>query len=217
MSHEIRTPLNAVIGFAEALEVGVNADEPDKRRETLQIISSAGRQLNNLIGDILDFAKIDAGKFEVRLEETLVSEVFLENLPIIQHMLDEKGVTLKRIKNADKRVLVDRYRLTQILLNFVSNAAKYNCKGGKVELGCFEVPKNEIRIYVKDTGIGIPELMKNRIFMPFERVRNYDRDIAGAGLGLSICKRLTEEMRGKIGFESNQDQGSTFWVQFPVV
>ncbi len=217
MSHEIRTPLNAIIGFAEALEMGVGADNKETRNESLRIIANAGRQMNNLISDILDFSKIEADKIEIHKNPVLPSEVFKKILPIIKHLTERSNVTFEGIQKSDKKISVDRSRLEQILLNFITNAIKYNKPNGSVEFGCFDVAKNSLRIYVKDTGIGIPKKHEGLLFSPFDRIDQDEMAIAGIGLGLSICKKLTETMGGTIGFETKLGEGSTFWVEFPIL
>lgn len=214
MSHEIRTPLNAIIGFAEALEMGINADEVEKRNETLRIISSAGKQLNGLIGDILDHSTIEAGQVDLDIDKVSPSVVVMQTLPFIKHLIEKNQVIVTRNFQSTKDVSVDSARLSQILLNFLSNAAKYNKIDGQIEVGTQDMPDGHVRIYVKDTGIGIPSAVQKHVFSAFERGNNYAPDISGAGLGLSICKSLTEKMDGEIGFESTVDVGSHFWVQF---
>ncbi len=215
MSHEIRTPLNAIIGFAEALEMGINADDVETRNETLRIISSAGKQLNGLIGDILDHSTIETGKIDLEIDAVLPKETAAQTIPFIKHLLEKGQVSLKNNFQSGRKISVDPARFSQILLNFLSNAAKYNKVGGHIEVGCKDMPNDQVRVYVKDTGIGIPHIVQSQVFMAFERGNNYAPDIAGAGLGLSICKSLAEKMNGTIGFDSIADVGSTFWVQFP--
>ena len=214
MSHEIRTPLNAIIGFAEALEMGINADDPGKRNETLRIISSAGKQLNGLIGDILDHSTIESGKLSLEVKSIQPSDVATQTLPVINHLIKDSQILVARDFKSDKMISVDPKKLYQILLNFLTNAVKYNKSDGLIEIGTRNMPDEQVRIYVKDTGIGIPPAAQKQVFNAFERGKNYAPDIAGAGLGLSICKSLTEKMDGIIGFESEVDVGSTFWVQF---
>tara|TARA_R110002073_G_scaffold146730_2_gene299281 strand:+ start:1450 stop:3561 length:2112 start_codon:yes stop_codon:yes gene_type:complete len=217
MSHEIRTPLNAVIGFAEALEMGVGADDKEKRNESLKIIANSGRKLNNLISDILDFSKIEAGKFELNLEPVYPGDIFKKNLPIIRDLAEKGDVTFQGIRNSDKKVLVDRNRLDQILLNFITNAIKYNRPNGSIEFGCFDSDNGMLRIYVKDSGIGIPKNKEIHLFTPFDRLEPSDIASSGIGLGLFICKKLTESMGGIIGYTSEVDKGTTFWVEFPSI
>ena len=124
MSHEIRTPLNAIIGFTEAPEMGINADEVEKRNETLQIISSAGKQLNGLNGDILDHSTIEAGQVDLDIDKASPSVVVMQTLPFIKHLIEKNQVIVTRNFQSTKDVSVDSARLSQILLNFLSNAAK---------------------------------------------------------------------------------------------
>ncbi len=216
MSHELRTPLNAVIGFSEALELGVGADDPDRRRDSLRAISSAGKQLNALIGDILDFAKIEDGKIQFEPSFVSPATVVDEIEPIVRQVVERWNVTFERADSFYGDVWVDPLRLKQVLLNFTSNAAKYNRPGGSITIGCTEVPGGRVRIFVSDTGIGIPERHQAGLFLPFERASGNATDTPGTGLGLTISKRLTEMMEGAIGYETEVDVGSTFWVEFPV-
>lgn len=217
MSHEIRTPLNAVVGFAESLEMGIGAKDPKKRQEILSIIASAGRQLNELLGNILEFSRVESGHVELEMEPLLPSDVFKEVLPIVRQIASDHGVSFEGIRKSDSRILAEAARLKQVFLNLISNAAKYNRPGGTIEFGCDNVPGGRVRIYVSDTGIGMSESTKEQIFSPFARGRETDQDKPGAGLGLSICKQLVERMNGEIGFTSTLGQGTTFWMEFPVV
>ncbi len=215
MSHEIRTPLNAIIGFAEALEMGIGANNKEERNERLKIIADAGRQLNNLISDVLDFSKIEAGKLKFQIEPIMPSDVFRACLPTIRQITESGDISFTGIKSANRKILVDHARLEQIILNFISNAVKYNKPKGSLEFGCYAVPDDHIRIYVKDTGIGIAEDKAALIFSPFDRIDLSNSGVGGIGLGLAICKKLTESMNGQIGYESTLDEGSIFWVEFP--
>ncbi len=217
MSHEIRTPLNAIIGFAEALEMGIGAEDRDERNERLGIIANSGRQLNNLISDILDFSKVEAGKLEFDLKPTLPSDIFERCLPTIRQLAKDKNISFKGIKESNSLIFVDPKRLEQIILNFISNAVKYNKDNGSIEFGCYETTDNNLRVYVEDTGMGIPEGKEQLIFSPFDRVNYATSGIGGIGLGLAICKKLTESMNGEIGFETALGEGTTFWVEFPMV
>ncbi len=216
MSHELRTPLNAVIGFSEALELGVGVDDPIRRRDSLQAISSAGKQLNALLSDILDFSKIEDGKIDFEPEAIDPLSLLDEMQPMVQQIAERWNVSVDQVRSFDGQVMVDPMRLKQILLNFISNASKYNRPGGSLEIGCTETLDSRVRIYVSDTGVGIPEHYRSVIFSPFERAQHNASDTSGTGLGLSICKRLAEMMGGAIGFETEVGVGSTFWVEFAV-
>lgn len=215
MSHEIRTPLNAIIGFAEALQAGVGINNPQKLNETLRIISQAGHQLNGTIGDILDYSKIEAGKTDLNLSPITPSDIFKASMPLVGSLLEEKMITTTMHEETRKKILVDKTRLNQIFLNFISNSAKYTDPGGHVDFGCKEMPSGRIRIYVSDNGMGVHDSVREKLFAPFERGRYFVQEISGVGLGLSICMRLAEQMDGAIGFDSVYGEGATFWVEFP--
>ncbi len=216
MSHELRTPLNAIIGFAEALEHGIDAGDETKHREFLGHIANAGRDLNDLIGGVLDFSQIEEGQFRLEPELLSPASVMQECLPMIQQMAESKGIEFKGGRKSNAYIEVDRARLKQIMLNLISNAVKYNVPEGNIEFGCHEVNENRLRIYVTDSGIGIPEHLRDRVFEPFHRLRMSDHDVAGSGIGLSITRKLVEIMGGEIDFESQANIGSTFWVEFPI-
>jgi len=215
MSHEMRTPLNAVIGYAEALEIGIGANDTERRHDYLKNIARAGRQLNRLLGDILDFSKIEAGSIDIELEDVSLADVIRQDLRQFEDILAGTHLSLSSEIETEAEVRGDRARIRQILLNFVTNAAKYNADGGKVVVGCRNMPDDWVRLYVRDDGAGIPESRTDSIFEPFVRGNDNMPDIPGAGLGLAICKMLTEGMQGRIGCDSPQDEGATFWIDLP--
>ena len=216
MSHEIRTPLNAIVGFSEALEMGVHADNAEKRGEALKIIASAGKQLDGLIGSILDYSSMDAGFMDLQFEPVRPSDVFDICLPDLQKLSESKGLTIKHRHKSDRHIFADPRRLGQILLNFVSNAGKYNKCGGHIECGSQTLSDGWVRLYVKDSGIGVPEGARDKLFTPFSRMRNFHPNIAGVGLGLANRKKLAEKLGGVVVFAAApRDSGAIFWVQFP--
>lgn len=214
MSHELRTPLNAVLGFAQLLGWEENKEVKDYSNEILK----AGHHLLSLINDILDLSKIEAGKFELSIEEVSWNSVINECYILSKHLLDEKNISFN--VNCDESinfiVMADRVRLKQASLNLISNAIKYNESSGSVIIS-FELNNNMLRMSVKDTGKGIKNENQKRLFMPFERLDMEQAAIDGIGIGLVITKALVESMHGNIGFKSEYGIGSVFWLEFPLV
>lgn len=211
MSHEIRTPLNSIIGFSDLL-AGDDC-EADEKQEYSKIIHENSQLLLSLINDILDLSKLDAKVAKFNYSDFDFVEM-LNNLKITHlHSQKKEGVQFF-VRVADDKLMVhsDKQKLTQIINNFVINAFKYT-ENGEVELS-YLVEGNSLKIMVKDTGIGIAEDKKRNVFGRFEKLDEY---ASGTGLGLSICKALAENMHGEVGFESEQGNGSTFWVSLPVI
>ena len=208
MSHEIRTPLNAIVGFSDLL---MNTDEQQEREEYMRIINNNNELLLKLISDILDLSKIEAGSVELKYEEFDLSDYFDDMVSSMQQRVTNPSVRLIAC-NPHKECIVklDRNRIAQILTNYVTNAIKYTPKGF-IEMG-YEFVDKGIRFYVEDSGIGIPDEKKNKVFHRFEKL---DEFAQGTGLGLSICKAITESMGGSVGFESKYGEGSLFWAILP--
>ncbi|MBL6957789.1 MAG: PAS domain S-box protein [Rhodospirillales bacterium] len=218
MSHELRTPLNAILGFGQML--GLNPQEPlsDKQQEYVGSILNAGEHLLELINEILDLAKLESGSVELHIEEVMPGEIIGELLPMIENLMDERKIEFVDQCNGHEhvKVLADKTRLKQVLLNLFSNAIKYNAEGGKVLLGCKNEADSMTRISIGDTGKGIPLSKQPMLFEPFNRLGIDGTKIMGTGIGLTITKQLIERMSGKIGFESTEGQGSTFWIDLPI-
>lgn len=208
MSHEIRTPLNAIVGFSDLLMV---TEDVEEKEEFIQIINDNNELLLKLINDILDLSKIEAGSVELKYEDFDLSVYFNEMTAVMQQRVVNPQVRLVSMNPYESCVVrLDKNRLAQILTNFVTNAIKYTSKG-VIEMG-YEKVNGNIRIYVSDTGIGIPEDKKDKVFHRFEKL---DEFAQGTGLGLSICKAIVEACKGEIGFESEFDKGSLFWATLP--
>ena len=211
MSHELRTPMNAILGFSQLLEMDLQ-DEVHKS-SAMEIIT-AGDHLMLLINEILDLAKIEAGKIELSLENinfnAIVDECFTLTKPLAAkhdiHVINNIGLT------NNYTIHVDRTRFKQVMLNLLSNAIKYNNDNGTVTLNCDVIDENHLRINVSDTGNGLTEQQQQSLFKPFHRMEEH-KHIEGAGIGLVITKQLIEKMGGMIGVKSQTGQGSTFWVQ----
>jgi signal transduction histidine kinase/ActR/RegA family two-component response regulator len=214
MSHELRTPLNAILGFAQLLEMDELRED---QQESLGYILSAARHLLALINEVLDIAAIEAGRLTLSLEPVWVADVVSETVSLIRPLADQQGILLvSPARTCDAHVLGDRQRLKQVLLNLLSNAVKYNRPAGSVHLTCEHV-NGRLRVKVADTGPGIPAEALERLFVPFERLGSEHGTVEGTGLGLPLSKRLADAMGGSLELESIPQQGTTFWVELPLI
>ena len=208
MSHEIRTPLNAIVGFSDLL---MNSEEQGDKEEYMQIINTNNELLLKLINDILDLSKLESGSVELKYEEFDLAEYFDSMASSMKQRVTNPKVQLVAVNPYSVcRVRLDKNRVAQVVTNYVTNAIKYTPQG-TIEMG-YEVVDAGIRLYVRDTGIGIPEEKKRKVFHRFEKL---DEFAQGTGLGLSICKAITESMGGSVGFESEYSRGSLFWAVLP--
>jgi PAS domain S-box-containing protein len=211
MSHELRTPLNAILGFGQLLEM----DSLDaEQRDSVAHILGAGRHLLGLIDEVLDIARIEAGRLTLSLEPVDMRTVLDEVRSLIRPLAEEGRVEVRAESPAagDLYVLADRQRLKQVLLNLLSNAVKYNREAGSVTVWCDPARENRVRLNVRDTGPGIPPDKLGHLFTPFERLGAETTRVEGTGLGLALSKGLMDAMGGAIGVESTPGQGSLFWV-----
>ncbi|MGH2395523.1 MAG: ATP-binding protein [bacterium] len=214
MSHELRTPLNAIIGFGQLMEM--DAVTPEQRESVDQILR-AGRHLLNLINEILDIARIEAGRLSLSIEPVALQEIVEECQDLIRPSAAQRRIVLDLQTGVDSQiVMADRQRLKQVLLNLLSNAVKFNSEGGRVTLSCTSRPQDRLRLGVTDTGPGISPESLRKLFTPFERLGAGQLGIEGTGLGLALSKTLTEAMQGVMGVESLVGRGSTFWIELPV-
>lgn len=217
MSHEFRTPLNAILGFAELLREKPAADVEKSKRWAENIIAS-GRNLLNMINDLLDLAKAEAGKMELHVEKTSIPEL-LEGLVAFFSPLTEQKMIKVRLETAADLPLVqtDAQKVQQILYNLLSNAVKFTPKRGRVQIQAELPDDTAVRISVTDTGPGISEAQQQQIFEKFHQLDgSITRRGEGTGLGLAICKQLADLLAASISLESKEGKGSTFILDLPV-
>lgn len=215
MSHELRSPLNIILGMVDLLSDELNGDARDEERKYLGLIKNAGKDLARLADDILNFAKLESGYFEVNNKVVLLEEVLMNSFMMTMHDAEDKGIELTRSEKTELKVVADKDRLKQVIMNLLTNAVKYTEPGGKIILST-EKDGSHAKIHVKDTGIGIPSGKIDQIFQPFKQMDNKDSEKSGFGLGLPISKNLVDLMEGELTVSSKKGEGSIFSVKLPL-
>ena len=217
VSHELRTPLTSIKGALGVVLAGVLGTLPDKVNEMLNIANNNCSRLSDLINDILDMEKIKAGQMNFDLQEYDVIPIVNEALESSFEYAKQYNVEYKMNNSLDSAIVnVDKNRLIQALLNLLSNAAKFSHANSTVNVDVAKLDNETIRISVKDSGIGISEEFRSRIFNNFSQADSSDaRKKGGSGLGLSITKEIITIMGGKVDFESKSNEGSTFYIDLP--
>ncbi len=217
MSHELRTPLNAILGFSQLMEFNPKEPLSEFQQSSVDHIKKGGNHLLNLINEILDLARIEAGKTELSIEDVGVDDCLKECMALVQTMAEARGITIenKSDEGENNSVRADLTRLTQVTLNLLSNAIKYNSENGRVTVSQESVSDKVLRINITDTGPGIPPEKSSDLFQPFSRLGAENTETEGTGIGLVVTKELVELMEGQIGFESEMGVGSTFWIELP--
>ncbi len=217
MSHELRTPLNAIIGFAEILRDELVGSINDEQKECVNDIRISGQHLLEMINDILDLSKIEAGKMFLQLEEFAIIDAVEEVNAIINALALKKDIELTLSCPEDAIIEADRVKVKQIFYNLLSNAVKFTPEGGKVTT-LLEVTPTTLQAKVTDTGIGIAEEDKMKLFAPFTQIdTSKSRRYGGTGLGLALTQRLIELHGGEIRVTSEEGKGSTFFFNLPLV
>jgi signal transduction histidine kinase len=217
MSHELRTPLNAILGYTHLLLQGVNGEVQPKQREKLTRVDSNARHLLSIINDLLDIARIEAGKMPVNAETFDARELINEVLQEMEPVIARTRLTVRAdIPDSMPKLRNDRQKVKQIIVNFLSNALKFTPEGWVRVHASHDVEKDEVRIGVADTGIGISPEQQDRIFEDFHQAdSSFTRQYGGTGLGLSICRRLAKTIEGQITLESKAGAGSNFTLLLP--
>ena len=213
MSHELRTPLNAVLGFAQLLNLD---DLPAQQKDSVTEILNAGEHLLRLVKDILELNNIEMGVLEFNPEAVELNKIINESINLVKNQTAEKNISINNEINpkAKLRLYTDSFRCKEVIVNLLSNAIKYNNVNGNVTIHESKDDYN-ITIYITDTGNGINDKYKSKVFEPFERLDKIGSGIDGTGIGLALSKKIIEMMGGTIGFETTVGKGSTFWISLP--
>jgi len=217
MSHELRTPLNSILGFSEVLQDRMFGDLNEKQEEYVNYILESGQHLLSLINDILDLSKIEAGKLEMEPAEVSLGDLLQNSLTMVKEKALKHGIELSlKLENEIPHIYADERLVKQVVFNLLSNAVKFTPDGGRV--GIEAVKEDEhIRITVWDTGIGIKEEDKEKLFKEFQQLDSgRDKRYQGTGLGLALSKRLVEMHGGRIWVESEEGKGSRFNFTLPI-
>jgi PAS domain S-box-containing protein len=217
VSHELRTPLSAVKGSLRLIEGGLAGQISNEARELLDIALSSCERLIRLVNDILDLRKIEAGKIDLHLKKVNAGQLVQEVLQGLTSYAENHGVTLTYDVPESLKLEADHDRIVQVMTNLVGNAVKFSGNGANVKVQAEKSDESHIRFSVKDTGPGIPKDKQHLLFMKFKQLDASDsRRQDGTGLGLAICKAIVGQHHGKIGVESEEGQGTTFWFELPI-
>lgn len=216
MSHELRTPLNAILGFSHMMQRDANLN--DSQQDTLDIITSSGEHLLKLINDVLEIAKIEAGKLQLEIASFDLHSLVQEVSDMMRLRAEQKGLTLELVQSPEfpRYVKGDEARLRQILVNLISNAVKFTEKGSvTIRLNGTDNSQHHLQIEIEDTGIGISAIDQQKLFRPFQQL-TADGSEGGTGLGLAIVKQFVSLMNGTITVKSQPGKGSLFSVELPL-
>jgi len=217
VSHELRTPLNSIIGFAELLQDDARERKDERRLRYLDNIVTSGRRLLEMINELLDMAKIEAGRLEVHCETVSISDIIEGITGIMEPQARKKSITLHiDIDDDVPAVHTDPGKIQQILYNLLSNAIKFTPEDGDIHLGA-KRQDDRIRLQVRDSGPGIPDDLQDVIFEKFRQIESgHTRAHAGTGLGLAICKELAGMLQAELSVASTLGQGATFTLSVPL-
>ncbi|HEX5312540.1 PAS domain-containing hybrid sensor histidine kinase/response regulator [Aquabacterium sp.] len=213
MSHELRTPMNAILGFSQLL---LMQDLPDRQKGMILEIQRAGHHLLALIDDLLDLTRVESGKVSLSITSVRLSDVVGDALSMARYHIDRMRIEVENHCASEICVQADPVRLRQVLVNLLTNAAKYNREQGRITIDTTTTEQQGLRLAISDTGHGIQSEQIPLLFRSFERLGAERSGIQGTGIGLAMSKQLTELMGGKIGVTSQPGVGSTFWLELPL-
>lgn len=215
MNHELRTPLNAILGYSSLITSDHASNLSLDQKENLDEIQHAGKHLLELINDISNISKIEAGIVDINIKTEFLSNIVDTSVNRLMPLAKKSNIKILPYTIPDSlQVQADPLRLHQVLINLISNAIKYNSENGSVQILCEKINKGNVHLGIKDTGIGIDETEQVNLFKPFVRLA-HNKEIEGTGLGLVISSRFMKLMNGKIDLDSEKGQGSTFWIEIP--
>lgn len=219
MSHELRTPLNAIAGYAQLIELGVHGPVTDAQLDALKRIQRSEQHLLSLVNDVLNFAKLEAGRIDYELTDVSLADIVASITPMVEPQLHSKKLRYDADIALDVMVKADRDKLEQILLNLMSNAIKFTESGGRISIDAINDeadPTGMVMLRVSDSGVGISREKQESIFDPFVQIdRHHSHTAGGTGLGLSISRDLARGMGGDLRVQSTEGEGSTFTVTLP--
>lgn len=217
LSHELRTPLNAILGYSQMVELEMSLN-PDQRQRLAEI-RRAGQHLLHLVGDVLELARIDSQRLAPSMEPIKPAALVEDCKRLLEPLAETRKVTIifEPLGWESAYICADPVRFKQVVLNLAGNAVKYNRENGRVVINFSPQAEGWLRLSILDTGKGIAENRRAEVFEPFNRLGAESGQIEGTGVGLAIARRLTEAMGGRIDFDSHEDQGSIFWIDFPLI
>ena len=215
MNHELRSPLNAILGFSSLIKNDAKNNLTTDQKENIEEIRLAGEHLLDLINDISNISKIEAGIIDINIKIEFLSNIVDTSVNRLMPLAKKSNIEIEPYSIPDSlQVKADPLRLHQVLINLLSNAIKYNCKNGSVQILCKILDNGFVRLGIKDTGLGIDEIEQKNLFKPFNRL-SHGTEIEGTGLGLVISNRFMDLMDGKLDLKSKKGHGSTFWIELP--